>query len=114
MITRQVQRGHKPWSQCRQGWEPEEVIWPTWPGQLPDEAAASSSAPLAGVQDCWDKAGSRLRDSAKWIAAVLGAGWPVGPGAIRAPSDPWAVGACSGHARKVLQKTPAYGQGTRS
>ena len=50
----------------------DEVISPAWPATPQDEAAASPS-PLAGVQEYWSTAGNRLRDSAKWTAAVLGA-----------------------------------------
>ena len=55
-----------------QGWEPEGVIWPAWPARSKDEIAASGS-PLAGVQEYWSTVGNRLRDSAKWTAAALGA-----------------------------------------
>ncbi len=72
LITRQVLRDEKPWHQCHQGWEPEGVIWPTWPARSKDEIDASGS-PLAGVQEYWSTVGNRLRDSAKWMAAVLGA-----------------------------------------
>ncbi len=50
----------------------DEVIWPAWPATSQDEAAAAPS-PLADVQQYWSTAGNRLRDSAKWTAAVLGA-----------------------------------------
>jgi len=50
----------------------DEVIWPAWPTTSQDEAAAAPS-PLAEVQQYWSTAGNRLRDSAKWSAAVLGA-----------------------------------------
>jgi hypothetical protein len=50
----------------------DEVVWPAWPATPQDEAAASPS-PLAGVQEYWSTVGNRLRDSAKWTAAVLGA-----------------------------------------
>lgn len=50
----------------------EEVIWPTWPGASAGPAACSAS-PLEDVRDYWSAAGARLRDSAKWMAAVLGA-----------------------------------------
>jgi hypothetical protein len=53
---------HKAW----------EVIWPTWPETLAEEMAASAS-PLKDLQEHWDVAIGRLRDSAKWISAVLGA-----------------------------------------
>jgi hypothetical protein len=48
------------------------IIWPTWPATPTDESAAPSE-PLAGVHKRWSKASNRLRDSAKWMAAVLGA-----------------------------------------
>jgi hypothetical protein len=54
------------------GWEPEGVIWPTWPNTSEDEVALTAS-PLAEVQEYWSEIGNRLRDSAKWMAAVLGA-----------------------------------------
>jgi hypothetical protein len=54
------------------GWEPEGVIWPTWPNTSEDEIALAAS-PLAEVQEYWSAIGNRLRDSAKWMAAVLGA-----------------------------------------
>jgi hypothetical protein len=72
LITRQVLRNEEPWHQCHPGWEPERVIWPTWPARSKDEIDASGS-PLAGVQEYWSIVGNRLRDSAKWMAAVLGA-----------------------------------------
>lgn len=49
-----------------------EVIWPTWPA-APAEVAAASASPLGELQQYWATAGNRLRDSAKWMAAVLGA-----------------------------------------
>jgi len=49
-----------------------EVIWPTWPATIQDETAASAS-PLADLQEYWSTAGNRLRESAKWMATVLGA-----------------------------------------
>jgi len=89
LITRKVWRNDKPWSQCGDGGgsrdfdaftedaggghqKHDEVVWPTWPGRSQDEAAASPS-PLADVQEYWSSIGNRLRDSAKWTAAVLGA-----------------------------------------
>jgi hypothetical protein len=52
--------------------EPDEVIWPTWPATIEDEAAVTTS-PLADLQRYWITAGNRLRESAKWMATVLGA-----------------------------------------
>ena len=77
-IVRRAFCGGKPWGLHGQGWGTEKVIWPTWPGQAADEAtlyatSASSASPLAGVQAYWSTVGNRLRDSAKWMATVLGA-----------------------------------------
>lgn len=55
-----------------EGWQPEGVIWPTWPAKPADEVSSSESA-LKGVEKYWNQTGNRLRDSAKWMAAVLGA-----------------------------------------
>jgi hypothetical protein len=52
--------------------EPDEVIWPTWPATIEDEAEVTTS-PLADLQRYWITAGNRLRESAKWMATVLGA-----------------------------------------
>lgn len=52
-------------------WTPDPIVWPMWaPGLL--DAAINSATPLDNVQDYWSKAGDRLRDSAKWMATVLG------------------------------------------
>ena len=71
LITREVWCDGKPWNQCGHEWEPQPVVWPTWPARSQGEVAASGS-PLAGVQEYWSTVGNRLRDSAKWMAAVLG------------------------------------------
>jgi hypothetical protein len=89
LITRLVWRDDERFNQCDDGRgsctsgaftvgpggrnQPhDEVIWPTWPATPRDETAAAPS-PLADVQEYWSTAGNRLRDSAKWSAAVLGA-----------------------------------------
>src|SRR6266851_1096378 len=72
IITRHVWCDDVPWERCGQEWEPEEVVWPTWPGGMND-GTTSPASPLAGLQEYWSTAGNRLRDSAKWMAAVLGA-----------------------------------------
>lgn len=59
-----------PWPSPRSS-EPE-VIWPTWPTNL-DEEKATVGSPLANLEQHWDATTTRLRDSAKWMAAVLGA-----------------------------------------
>jgi hypothetical protein len=52
------------------------VIWRTWPTGPHDEAASQSAA-LSDVRRYRDESGSRLRDSAKWMATVLGAALAV-------------------------------------
>jgi hypothetical protein len=52
--------------------ERKEVIWPTWPA-TPAEESSAAAVPLADLQKYWSKAGNRLRDSAKWMATVIGA-----------------------------------------
>jgi hypothetical protein len=77
LITRSVYYRGKPWSPADEsayadGQHPSEVIWSTWPATLAEEIAAADS-PLEELQHRWDATISRLRDSAKWMAAVLGA-----------------------------------------
>lgn len=71
-IRRDIWADRIPWDPAGEGWECEGIIWPTWPATPADESAAPG-APLAGVHKRWSKASNRLRDSAKWMAAVLGA-----------------------------------------
>jgi hypothetical protein len=52
--------------------ERDEVVWPVWPA-TPAEEASVAAMPLADLQKYWSKAGNRLRDSAKWMATVIGA-----------------------------------------
>jgi hypothetical protein len=60
------------WDPDKEGWQPEGVIWPAWPTRPAEDSQLPGSA-LAGMHECWSKAGDRLRDSAKWMAVVLGA-----------------------------------------
>jgi hypothetical protein len=46
------------------------VIWPAWPVTVADVPTAGS--PLAELESDWTTAGNRLRESAKWMATVLG------------------------------------------
>jgi hypothetical protein len=72
LIVRHVSSDGHPWDECTEKrWEPERVIWPAWPAR-PDSEAISAASPLVGLQDYWSSAGNRLRDSAKWMATVLG------------------------------------------
>jgi hypothetical protein len=50
-------------------WTPERDIWPIW-HQRPDED--KNSAPLAIVNQHCRRNGERLRESAKWMATVIG------------------------------------------
>jgi hypothetical protein len=77
LITRSVCYKGKPWSPVEQSAppaarQPDEVIWPTWPATVEDEITTSAS-PLKDLQQRWDATISRLRDSAKWLATVIGA-----------------------------------------
>ena len=71
-IRRDIWFDGVPWDPAAEGWECEGIIWPTWPTGPADESALPAS-PLAGVHKRWSRASNRLRDSAKWMAAVLGA-----------------------------------------
>jgi hypothetical protein len=72
VIRRRVWLGRAGWRPDDRTGDPAVVIWPTWPDN-PHGPDASPASPLAGVRDYWSAAGTRLRDSAKWMAAVLGA-----------------------------------------
>jgi hypothetical protein len=50
----------------------EDVIWPAWPATIEEETEVATT-PLADLQRYWSEAGNRLRESAKWLATVLGA-----------------------------------------
>jgi hypothetical protein len=71
-IRRDIWSDGVPWNPAAKGWECEGIIWPTWPTEPTDENTSPGS-PLAGVHKRWRRASNRLRDSAKWMAAVLGA-----------------------------------------
>lgn len=72
LVDRKVWRDGRKLEQGSLGWEPEGLIWPTWPGKAIEETTASVS-PLSAVEDYWSAAGKRLRDSAKWMSTALGA-----------------------------------------
>jgi hypothetical protein len=71
-IRRHVLLGESGWAPDPHAPAGPEIIWPTWPGQQQEQASGAPS-PLEGVRNYWSAAGTRLRDSAKWLAAVLGA-----------------------------------------
>ena len=52
-------------------WRPDLSVWPMWAPGLSD-GLITSATPLDNIGDYWSKAGARLRDSAKWMATVLG------------------------------------------
>src|ERR1700693_91363 len=49
----------------------DEVIWPAWPATTSDVQLAGS--PLAELDRDWVDVRRRLRESAKWVLAVVGA-----------------------------------------
>jgi hypothetical protein len=71
-ITRVACYGTTSQSGTQEPEQPEEVIWPTWPATIEDETEVATS-PLADLQHYWSAAGDRLRESAKWMATVIGA-----------------------------------------
>jgi hypothetical protein len=71
-IRRDIWIDHNAWKADRARWQPEGMIWPTWPSRPADEVASSDAA-LSGVQEYWTQSGNRLRDSSKWMATVVGA-----------------------------------------
>jgi hypothetical protein len=75
-IKRAIIRDANPWPDLGETdwWKPEEVIWPAWsPADARSDAPVGTSSPLGSIDDYWTTAGGRLRDSAKWIATILGA-----------------------------------------
>jgi hypothetical protein len=68
-IVRRVWMDGREWTPHHRDWCPEMTIWPGWSPSLPDEVPT----PLQGVHDYWRASGDRLRESAKWMAAVIGA-----------------------------------------
>lgn len=64
-IRRDIWLGDGAWKAVQEGWEPEGIIWPTWPVRPADGMSSAESA-LSGVRRYWNKSGYRLRDSAKW------------------------------------------------
>jgi hypothetical protein len=83
-VYRRLKRGFEwyewPVADPYDGWKPEQVIWPTYgPRRFPPESqgggahAARWPAPLGTRAQSLAKASDRVRDSAKWLAAILGA-----------------------------------------
>jgi hypothetical protein len=72
LITRHVWRAGEAWDGSGHRWVPERVIWPGWSARSREEIDALGS-PLADMENYWSTVGNRLRDSAKWLATVLGA-----------------------------------------
>lgn len=71
-IVRRVSCAGQPWGRGDHQWVPERVIWPGWSATSKAEIDALGS-PLSDMQEYWSQASNRLRDSAKWLATVLGA-----------------------------------------
>jgi hypothetical protein len=49
-----------------------ETVWPVWFPRL-DQPQQKPETPLSGALDHWSALGDRLRDSAKWMSAIVGA-----------------------------------------
>jgi hypothetical protein len=69
-LLRRVWRDGVEWAPSKE-WAPEATIWPAL--LLSDQKRSEAGAPLNALQDYWSTAGDRLRDSAKWMATVIGA-----------------------------------------
>jgi hypothetical protein len=76
LITRQVLRDGTEWKPVDGKWAPEPTVWPAWSPALAAQGCAVVT-PLTGVREYWAGVSDRLRDSAKWTAAVLGAALAV-------------------------------------
>jgi hypothetical protein len=72
LLKRRVWCGDQEWDPYGATRQEGSIIWPAWPGAATGPTATATS-PLADVRDYWRAVGTRLRDSAKWTAAVLGA-----------------------------------------
>lgn len=55
-------------------WRPEEVIWPAWcpPTVRENGAGMATVTALERVHEHWGRAADRIRESAKWMATVIG------------------------------------------
>jgi hypothetical protein len=71
-ITRVAFYGPRSQSETDEREKVDDVIWPTWPATIEEETEVATT-PLADLQRYWSTAGNRLRESAKWMATVLGA-----------------------------------------
>lgn len=72
-ITREVRMDGELWVPESREWCPELTIWPSWSPAEESGGEKAGETPLQGVHDYWSASDDRLRDSAKWMAAVLGA-----------------------------------------
>jgi hypothetical protein len=67
-------RNWKKWPKHDGDWAPETTIWPAFvPSDARSELSRGTPSPLGSVEDYWLTAANRIRESAKWMAAVLGA-----------------------------------------
>jgi hypothetical protein len=66
-IRRDLWLDCEPWSLQAEGWQPEGVIWPTWPAKPADEVSSSESA-LKGVEKYWNQ---RVT-----VCVIRLSGWP--------------------------------------
>ena len=77
-IGRQVFHGKTEWprTNSKDPWRPSFVIWPNWSGDSDtkesSEPPKDSDAGLNGEVEYWMRTGTRIRDAARWMAAILG------------------------------------------
>jgi hypothetical protein len=72
IIRRKIALNGAPWVPHQRDWCPGADVWPTWSPTMVRDAATNT--PLQGAHDYWSAADDRLRDSGKWMAAVIGVG----------------------------------------
>lgn len=53
-------------------WQPERVIWPAWSMQSGDGGTPAEGTALESAHESWRNSSDRIRDSAKWMATVIG------------------------------------------
>jgi len=73
LVRRQVR--YEPENGNSIAWRTEnedEVIWPTWTSQAGPQGGTDADTALDRVHDYWSQSADRIRDSAKWLAAILG------------------------------------------
>jgi hypothetical protein len=72
VIERVVHLDNKAW-QGDEPSQPEAILWPTWESVEPTGGpSASDGTALDGIHASWASSTDRIRDSAKWLATIIG------------------------------------------